>query len=408
MSAASNCVVGHRRGIGAIVSPWLRLASLVVSLMSVAIAHADDGIRFRCDPLALAALEPALASYFSSLGITSDLLVRQVDPGNGTLLYTLATPPDDVDTLTLALRSSFAIADEMVDLPTRAGGVRPVATVSKKEIVLALLQHGRLTQFNDSACRIEALQEHVGIRQNIVAWLEDIEWQWPDGGPAKWHARYWQRGTPQPGVAVYDALQDAFLQQELYAIGCYTAAKLAMAYGVLDYYQRVRPDAAKAQLVEQRLLQDQDPLVDIEPGSMWDFEADFDPREAGRPGKLLTIQYGVAARNFVPGDWAYFLNTDGASYQFTGYEGSNAIYLGRNRFVDYYNDNERFYTYAQKLDEVYQWRHGVFSRTRDAALIVPLSPEKLLQMSGPPWAGGLLLDLRVFPYFFSAGELPGM
>ena len=92
-------------------------------------------------------------------------------------------------------------------------------------------------------------------------------------------------------------------------------------------------------LIEARLTSDQDPLVDVELGEMWSFETDFDRSKFVRPGKILQIQYGVAPKNFVPGDWVYLLNNDALSSQKTGYEGSNAIYLGRNKFVDYYNDN---------------------------------------------------------------------
>jgi hypothetical protein len=137
---------------------------------------------------------------------------------------------------------------------------------------------------------------------------------------------------------------------------------------------------------------------------MWSFEKDFDANELSRPGKILQIQYGVAAKNFVPGDWIYVLNTDPVSSQKTGYEGSNAIYLGRNMFDDYYNDNRHSYTYRQKLDEVHQWRNGVFSRSRDAEKIRPISGEDLEHLGKPPAEGGLVMDFRVFPYPLARGE----
>jgi hypothetical protein len=141
---------------------------------------------------------------------------------------------------------------------------------------------------------------------------------------------------------------------------------------------------------------------------MWNFEADFDPKELTRPGKLLRIQYDIAPNNFIPGDWTYFLNTDPVTYQKTGYEGSNSIYLGRNKFDDYYNDNEHSYTYQQKLEEVFQWRHGVFSRARDFAKIKPLSEQDLARLVETPEQGGIVTDLRVFPYFLGDEELPEM
>jgi hypothetical protein len=193
---------------------------------------------------------------------------------------------------------------------------------------------------------------------------------------------------------------DLFLHQNRYAIGCYTATKLIMVQAVLDYYHRVKKDPQRARRIEEIVLADGEPLEGIEPGNMWSFEADFDPRNLGQPGKLLDIQTNVAAGNFVPGDWAYLLNTDVATQQKTGYEGSNAIYLGRNRFDDYYNDHGHNYTYEQKLDEVYQWRNGVFSRSRDAKKIKPLSPSELSRLGNTPAAGGIQLDIRVSPRHF--------
>ncbi len=229
-----------------------------------------------------------------------------------------------------------------------------------------------MTIFKDKACSIEALSDHVGVRQNIVAWAEHLNWVWPNGGHAKWNAKYWTRGTPNPGVSLHAAVMDVFLHQNKYGIGCYTATKLVIVQGTLDYYSRVKHDPVRTRRVEDALLADGDPLVGIEPGSMWSFEKDFDTNEMGRKGKLLKLSASVASGNFVPGDWGYLLNTDATTEQKTGYEGSNTIYLGRNRFDDYYNDNKHSYTYEQKLDEVYQWRNGVFSRLRDAKKIKPL------------------------------------
>jgi hypothetical protein len=278
--------------------------------------------------------------------------------------------------------------------------------VSKKEMVLALLQHGRLTQFRDKACDIAALQDNVAIRQNTVAWAQHLTWVWPDGERAEWNEKYWHRGTPKPGVALSVALNDVFMNQDKYAIGCYTATKLVVVQGILDYYSRIKKSPSQLKLVEDRLMHDQDPLVGIEPARAWDFEKDFDPHDLDHPGKLLKVKEGVRPMNFVPGDWAYFLNTDPVSYEKTGYEGSNAIYLGRNKFDDYYDDNNHSYSYYQKLDEVYQWRNGVFSRSRDFAKIKPLSPQDVARLSKRPAEGGLLKSIRITPYQFAYEELP--
>jgi len=241
------------------------------------------------------------------------------------------------------------------------------------------------------------LKDHVGARQNIVAWASQLEWQWPDGDDALWNEKYWKSGTPQLNVPLHVALNDVFLNQPAYAIGCYAATKLVVAQGVLDYYRRIKRDPGLTRMVEQRLLSDNEPLVNVEPGEMWSFEPDFDIDQLRQQGKLVELIRNVAPRNFVPGDWIYLLNTDPITYQKKGYEGSNAIYLGQGKFDDYYNDNQHAYTYLQKLDEVYQWRNGVFSRSHDAEKIKPLSGNELDQLGNSPKSGGLVLSYRAIP-----------
>lgn len=388
------------------------LFSVLTLMAGVAQVHAasvpEDGVRFACSPKQLDGIEPQVAAYLKGLGIDGTMFVKHRAPGGQTLTYTLATPSTDTNTLTLRFRPQFGIEDETVQLPAADGKTRDVVTVSKKEIMLALMQHGRLTEFSGEGCSLEALSDQVGLRQNIVAFAEVLEWQWPDGESASWNAKYWERGTPKANAPVEAALADAFINQGQYGIGCYTASKMVYSHSVLDYYHRVKGDAARANLVKARLMADGEPLVDVEPGSMWSFEKEFDPAEMRRPGKVLKIQYGVAADNFVPGDWSYFLNTDPVTYEKTGYEGSNAIYLGRNRYDDYYNDNEHSYTFEQKIDEVYQWRNGVFSRSRDHDKIRPLTPAEFDHLTQTPAKGGLLLDLRVSPYAFGFEPLPAL
>lgn len=380
-----------------IITPWPAAASDHISI--------DEGIRFSCKPAALEKIEFDMDAYLTSLGIAPFLYVKKIDRSKGTLVYSLNTPADDFDTLNLYKRPALKIEDESVALPTQDEGEKNVLTVSKKEILLAFLQHGRLTEFQ--GCAIEPLKDHIAIRQNTVAWAENLEWIWPDGESAQWNTKYWKHGTPTPGFPLHEAVHDAFINQDKYSIGCYTATKLVMIQGVLDYFRRIKKDLVQLKLIEERLSIDQEPLVNIEPGKMWDFEPDFDPAELKRPGKLLKIQYDVARKNFIPGDWSYFLNTDPVSSQKTGYEGSNAIYLGRNQFDDYYNDHHHSYSFQQKLNEVYQWRNGVFNRLRDAAKIKPLTEQDLEQLTRSLAEGGIIATFRVFPYFFGAEQLPG-
>ena len=367
-----------------------------------------EGIQFNCDARELPRLISHVDTYLGSLGIATKHYVKHVDAAKGQVTFTLATPQMDTNTLDLRHRPEYAVQDEVIELPGEAGRKRYVQTVSKKEIALALLQHGRLTEFGPKACKVGALQDHVGVRQNIVAWSEVLEWGWPDGEAAKWNTRYWDKGTPKGVASLHEALTNMFVEQSKYEIGCYTATKMVMAHAILDYYVRVARYEEVPKVVIERLMSDGEPLVGVEPGRMWDFFPDFDKAEASRPGKLLKIQYGIAPKNFIPGDWNYFRNTDVGSQDKTGYEGSNAIYLGRNKFDDYYNDNNHSYSYREKLDEVYQWRNGVFSRSRDWDKITALSDTDFDALSQPPEQGGLLMTLRVVPYFFDYEELPSL
>ncbi|MBA5690583.1 hypothetical protein [Rugamonas apoptosis] len=365
-----------------------------------------EGIQFHCPEAQLRQLETGMRHYLHTLGIAPSLVATVHDERQKTLTYTLTTPLDDFNTLDFVARPALNLNEVRVSLPLKQNTTRAIPTVSQKEIVLALMQHGRLTVFAGSACHLAALTDHVGIRQNTVAWAEKLEFGWPDGGPARWNAKYWRNGTPRRGVPLHTAMADMFRNQSAYEVGCYTATKMVMIQGVLDYFSRVRPDRAKLKLIEARLLTDGEPLVDVEPGRVWNFESDFDAKELERPGKLLSAQFGVMPRNFVPGDWAYIVNPDRSSASKIGYEGSNAIYLGRNKFEDFYNDNEHAYSYLQKLDEVYQWRNQVFSRRHDGDKIQPLTAQQIDRLGQPPQDGGIVLDWRVAHQFFGASSPP--
>ncbi len=365
-----------------------------------------DGLRFSCEPPQLDALATQVNVYLQGLGIAPALY--QVRRGNASLTFTLRTPRTDTNTLGLIYRPEYALGTEPVQLIDAEHHAYTVATVSRKEIALALMQHGRTTTLQGAACRLDALADHIALRQMTVAWAQHLAWVWPDGGPTSWNQRYWDHGTPHQLDRTAEALHDAFTAQSKYSIGCYTAAKLVYAHATLDYHQRVKGDAALGQLVLQRLLLDQDPLVDIEPAGMWTFEADADPADAAKPGKLLRLLPQVAARNFVPGDWAYIRNTDVATQNKTGYEGSNAIYLGANRFDDFYNDNQHSYRFEEKLSEVYQWRHGVFSRSHDYRHFQRLNQADFDRLMRSPEQGGLVLPYRVVPYFFGYEALPAV
>jgi hypothetical protein len=133
---------------------------------------------------------------------------------------------------------------------------------------------------------------------------------------------------------------------------------------------------------------------------MWYFEEDYTKDQHGQYGKILKLQKNVDAGNFIPGDWVYMRNTDHKSNQKIGYEGSNTIYLGGGVFSDYYDDYRGGYPYERKLDEVYQWRNGVFSRSQHHNLLQILSSQERQKLTSAPEDGGLVENYRVAPILF--------
>jgi hypothetical protein len=361
---------------------------------------------FSASPSQLEQLSPGMFRYLRHLGIPGPAGSGNRRQATGHLTYSLLGSGAAVSTLSLAERPELAIKEEVVLVPRRNNKTRKLKTVSKKEILLALLHPGRLTEFRGKACDVQALADHVGIRQNTVIWAEVLEWGWPEGGPAKWNSRYWVNGTPKLRTPLHKALNDMFFEQGKYEIGCYAATKVVFAQGALDYYRRVKGDARRARIVEQRLLADGEPLVDLEPAACGALKPILIRWSLSGQARSCAWWAMLPPATLFPGDWAYFLNTDSRTSQKTGYEGSNAIYLGGNRFDDYYNDNQHHYTYQEKLSEVYQWRHDVFSRQRDAEKIRHLTTQDYERLSTTPENGGLLMSFRVVPYFFGYEDLP--
>lgn len=276
---------------------------------------------------------------------------------------------------------------------------------SKKEILIALLYPGRLTKFKgDISCKADALSKTIQLRQNIVFWGTDLGWGWPDGDSAVWNKQYWNQGTPldksrKYNEAVTRSFNDLFLKQRNYKIGCYTATKAVFIQAYLDFYNHKKQSGVK-DLFFQSLLKDNEPFVGIEPQDMWYFEEDYIKDQYSSKGKILKIQKDVDSGNFIPGDWVYMRNTDKKTNQKIGYEGSNTIYLGGGVFSDYYDDYRGGYPYERKLDEVYQWRNGVFSRSHHHHLIQNLNNKERQQLTGAPKDGGIVEDYRVAPILF--------
>ena len=379
----------------------MKLKAFIVSLFvftqaPLVAAQANGGLIFECGADKFTQLKSQLHTYQQELGV--DPSVYEVHESGARLRLSLKAP-SIYGTLYLRWDPKYNITEERISLPS-AKGLTEVETVSKKEILLALMHQGRETVFAGNACHIDALKEHVQIRQMIVAWSEHLHWSFPDGSAAQWNQQYWGQGNLKPGASLDKAMRDFFIQQDKCSIGCYTATKIVIIQGILDYFRRVKKDDAMADAIIKRLKSDDDVLVGIEPGAMWSFQKPISPEEQKRLGKLLKIQTRVAPMNFVPGDWVYFVNTDKDSSEKDGYEGSNSIYMGRASFDDFYNDNEHHYLYNEKIQNIYNWRNGVFSRSRHFQRMQTLSAEQLHQFGLSPEEGGFLVKNRAIPYFF--------
>jgi hypothetical protein len=358
-----------------------------------------DGVQFNCSKDEIANLKADMPKYIANLGIDPKLIIVKESLDGTKLGFVLNTAEKDTNTINFSSRKEFGIKDDVVELPTKSGKSRKVHTVSKKEITLSLFQHGRLSEFKDEGCNIQAFKDHIGIRQNTAAWTEQLSWGFPNGKGSAWNKKYWDDSPMPKRGPLHKAINDLFMNPDRYSMGCYSASKSVMSQGLLDYYARVRPDSEKLAKIEKAMLADKAPLSDVEPGTAWDFIKSMTEEDLKVPGKILTVKKGVAKDNFIAGDWAYIKNTDDKSSEKAGYEGSNAVYLGRGNFDDYYGEMKySHYTFDEKINEVYQWRNGVFTASESSQKKKkPLTPEQFQQILEGPDDGGILSKNRIGP-----------
>jgi len=378
--------------------PRFLMMSALLTAAPLAVAQPASGLTITCQATHGATIAAQLQGYLISNKMPPHLLT--VEPTTSSAaIATLRIPQES----TLQLRDSPYLRNtHPVERHHPTAGT--ILLTSTTEILAAMLTPGRSTALDLSGasgeCDFSLLTEHLEIRQNITLWSQKLRWTFPDSTPAVWNPRYWHKGTPLKASvpATVQAFSDVFHNPHHYAIGCYTATKLVIAQAFLDYYQRVNPQPKKLAQVVRLLWSDNDPLVDIEPYDFWRFEAHHNHALPRSPGKLMQQIPVDSPQHFVPGDWSYFLNDHAPSYDRAGYEGSNALYLGGNRFDDYYADTPaQSYSFEQKIDEVYQWRHGVFSRTRHSHLLQPMTTPQLHQLARSPANGGLLVPFRLVP-----------
>lgn len=309
------------------------------------------------------------------------------------LCYSLNSPADSTDTLAIAKRPELMLTRDVIRYQDRLGQVKELSLVSQKEILATMLVPGRLFEFNGANCSVEQLREQVAIRQNIVFWGSRADWVFPEDKIYRYNtADCWQPmngddWTLRAGMAANHAIADAFVGRFAYQIGCTSACRFIVAHGILDYFDRARPDAAVASRLAQ-MLDPLHPFLDIAP------VAD----RAGaivRAGRLLDRHFNVPWNHWVPGDWGWIKNTDDRSSEELGSEGCNIIYGGGGLFVNYYPERPPK-TLAQAISRVYGWRFGL----EEEELKLDEATFSLLRCD--PRAGGMLRDVRDFPKFFRA------
>lgn len=156
---------------------------ILLANYSLAVDKQKDGVLFSCKKEEINTIKNEMDKYIYDLKIDKSLIIVNESKDGLTLGFQLKTPENDTNTLDFKKRKEFKIVDDTVKLPTnKKGKFKSLKVVSKKEIVLSLFQHGRLTLINDDKCSIQVFKDHVGIRQNIAAWTEKINWNFPNGG----------------------------------------------------------------------------------------------------------------------------------------------------------------------------------------------------------------------------------
>lgn len=376
----------------AVVPKPVALASDNVRLVTpTPLKPAAAGIVFRGRPADIAQAKTHMRTWLAALKCPTPLVVVGESPTLDEVSFTLNTPPDDSDTLTLAKRLNWPMPVEAIAFQDRNDVFQTRDLVSEAEVLAAMMQHGRAFLFAGPHCSVERLKEHVAIRRNIAYWGSRADWIFPDPYIPRYNADLWdalQDGewTLKSGVMPHRAIADAFFGRPAYEVGCKTACQLVMSHGIFDYFAAVRPNPTLLAGIVRR-MDTVHPLTEI--------EAKGREGVIRRPGRLTERHFSVPWNHWVPGDWGWIKNTDGSSSNEICAEGSNIIYGGGGRFVNYYADGP-FRTLDQSLKRVYGWRLGV----DDGQIELP--DDVMHRLRGDPRSGGLLRDVRDVPKMFGA------
>lgn len=377
-----------------------------------------EGIHFVCSPAEISRLKSEVPSYLiNELGLPARAFRSVLGADGRTLSFVLTTPATDTDTLTLNKRPELGLSSELTVYVRPDGRVLQKEIVSRAEIAAALMQHGDQYVLTGNRCRLDALVEHIGVRQNIARWgtLAVQRWYFPeewivgkDGKMelisryADFNPNFWESDSDQVKAphSVYEAVADAFTGKYQYEVGCLSAAKLIFVMGIFDYYKNVaKNDVALAQL-EARARRA--PLTDID--AVHEREK---PYALIREGKFLKRRFEIPGNHWIPGDWGYIKNPDEISSERPGYEGSNVTYLGQGIFNNYFGDRPNalhgshlFYPSFGPLQlddhllEVFHWRHHILENWKHDPRRKFFTEEEVAQLRLDPRSGGLIRDVR--------------
>lgn len=328
------------------------------------------GIRFLCENEKITQIYKEMGEWLSELNIPIAKLNMEMTIDGREIQFGLDTPERDTTTLDLLDRVDLKIPrTENVEV-----GGKTVEAPSRQEILLSLMQHGRLMELSDELCDVSKLKDHVGIRQRIAAWaMTPKDWRFGVGTPTT-NEKFWEKDEwcLRAGVHSADALADVFVgSQNSYRMACQKQCMLIMCQGIFDYVKNVKKDKNMLDLLDA--IAEKRPVYGIRTrvGS-----------SGQEIGKYLDRAMPVAPFNWVPGDWGW-LKGDPTSSK--GYEGSNTIYVGGNRLIEA-GSGRVVGGLESKLKAVF---HYTPNRTFD-----PADLPKLLK---DPVDGGILSDHRDFP-----------
>lgn len=213
----------------------------------------------------------------------------------------------------------------------------------EKEILIALL--GSPVQF-DFPCAGE-LVAAVRVRRRIVQTARRTVLAFDTEQAERPECWSWTEASGfvlKPGYELIPALERTLWPDRSgrrFSFSCYRATEYVLLLALAQELAASHPAALGA-------LQCQWRTRAIQSGAFHDVFL----REYG------SLQAPLPPRYYVPGDRLWFRNSDAASAEVEGYEGSWVFYLGSGQFANFWKPGQP-YTLESKCVELYHWRDGL-------------------------------------------------